>query len=95
MLLDYVVKFLGMGLGIAVIVAWFYAYAKTKLRGFALIATAGILKLVGWIAIATLTVLTSYSLPVIRYAVTPIVEISSFALVICGILSLIGDLSAR
>ncbi len=95
MFLDYVVKFLGMGLGVAVIVAWFYAYVKTKLSGFALIATAGILKLLGWIAIATLVVFTPYSLFTIRYVVTPIVEILSFALVVCGILSLIGDLSAR
>lgn len=98
--LDYIFKFLGLALGIAVVVAWFYAYAKTKMRGFLLIALAGVLKFVGWLSIAVLVAfipITPTNAPVIfrtMEIVTLAIDVFSFVLTIWGIISIVNRLSS-
>ena len=94
--LDYALKFLGLALGIAVIVAWFYAYAKTRIKGFILIALAGVVKFVGWLLIAVLVAFTPMNISTVFHIiqiVTLTIDIVSFVLTIWGILSVVNHLS--
>jgi len=94
-LLGYILKFLGLALGIVLIVAWFYAYAETKVKGFVLIALAGVLKFVGWLLIAVLFAFTSVKPPaifLIAQTITLAIDIVSVFLTIWGIFSIIDRL---
>ena len=51
---------LSLSLTIAVLIAWFYAYFKTKERGFLLIALAGLVGVLVWIVEALTLALTGY-----------------------------------
>jgi len=95
--LDYAFKFLGPAFGIAVIVAWFYAYAKTGIKGFILIALAGVIKFVGWLSIAILVTFTHMNIPAIFpiiQIVTLATDIVSFVLTIWGILLVVNQLQS-
>ncbi len=95
--LDYALKFLGLAFGIAVIVAWFYAYTKTRIKGFVLIALAGVMKFVGWLLIAILIAFTPMNIsaifPIIQI-VTLAIDIVSFVLTIWGILLVVNQLQS-
>ncbi len=91
--LDYFLKFLGFAIEIGVILAWLYAYRKTKLKGIAFIALSVIIGFLGWLVLALLTVATPISLITLRYIVLPIFSVTSFLVLIYGIRTLVKELS--
>ncbi len=91
-LLDYFLKFLGLAIEIGVILAWLYAYMKTKLKGIAFIALSVIIGFLGWLVLALLTVATPISLITLRY-ILPIFSVTSFLVLVYGIRMLVRELS--
>ncbi len=87
-----VLDYISLSLTIAVLIAWFYAYFKTKERGFLLIALAGLVGVLVWAVEGLTLTLTGYDVR----RVFDVIEIESFlahiihtVLIIAGITLLI------
>ncbi len=90
--IENVIKFVEIPLGIAVIFVWFYGYAKTREKGFALIGFAGVLRFLCSFLLWFLVTFTSLSIRDIFYTFQTlvfVVDVVSYVLIIWGIMSLI------
>ena len=90
--METLIKFVEIPLGIAVIFVWFYGYAKTREKGFALIGFAGVLRFLCSLLLWFLVTFTSLSIRDIFYTFQKlafVVDVVSYVLIIWGIMSLI------
>ncbi len=94
-LIENLIGFVEATLAIAIILVWFYGYVRTKVKGFALIGLAGVLRFLCSLLLWFLVTFTSLSIRDIFYTFQKlafVVDVVSYVLIIWGIMSLIDRL---
>ncbi len=89
----YLLKSAGLICSFVLIAAWFFAYFKTKARGFALIGLSSVIGFTASLFIPILVVFSPMRIDTIRllyiYYVAPAISVITFILTFAGIFSLV------